>query len=138
MKNFFADFRNFLMRGNVLDLAIGVVIGTSFNNITTSLVNNVITPPLGILLGNIDFKNWGLNLGGSVNIQYGLFIQAVISFIITAFALFLLIKFIAHVKRIAKDDPAPPPPTPAEKTPELVVLEEIRDSLKNQSGPASI
>ena len=119
------------MRGNVLDLAVGVVIGTAFNNITNSLVNNIITPPLGLLLGRIDFKNWGINLGGNVNIQYGLFIQAVISFIITAFALFLMVRFANRVEKLAKHDPAPEPPPPAAKSPELVVLEQIRDMLKD-------
>jgi large conductance mechanosensitive channel len=135
MKNFFKDFKEFLMRGNVLDLAIGVVIGTAFNNITNSLVNNIITPPLGLLLGRIDFKNWGLNLGGSVNIQYGLFIQAVISFIITAFALFLLIKLVARLKRPSK---AEQEAEETKKSAELVVLEQIRDSLKNQPSQTSI
>ena len=130
MKAFFADFKEFTMRGNVIDLAIGIVIGTAFNSVITSLVNNIITPPLGLLIGRIDFAAWALNLGGSVNIKYGLFVQAVISFIFTAFALFLIIKFIGRVRRLSKNDPPPPPPTPSEKTPELIVLEEIRDSLK--------
>jgi len=131
MKHFFDDFKKFVMRGNVVELAVGVVIGTAFNNVTNSLVTNIITPPLGLLLGRIDFKNWGLNLGGNVNIQYGLFIQAIISFIITAFALFLLIKFVSRIERLRKNEPAPPPPAPAEKSPELVVLEQIRDELKS-------
>lgn len=134
MKHLASDFKEFMMRGNVIDLAIGVVIGTAFNNIVSSLVANIITPPLGLLLGRIDFKNWGLNLGGNVNIEYGLFVQAVISFVITALALFLLIKFIARVKRLSRNDPPPPPPAPAEKSPELVVLEEIRDSLKRRAA----
>ena len=117
------------MRGNVIDLAVGVVIGTAFNNITNSLVNNIITPPLGLLLNGIDFKNWALNLGGNVNIQYGLFIQAIISFIITAFVLFLIIRFVNRLEKLAKNDPAPEPPPPAAKSPELIVLEQIRDTL---------
>jgi len=132
MKSFFAEFRKFALRGNVLDLAIGIVIGTAFSNITNSLVNNIITPPLGLLLGRIDFKNWALNLGGDVNIQYGLFIQAVVSFIITAFALFLMVRFVNRLERLAKNDPPAEPPPPSAKSPELVVLEEIRDSLKNE------
>lgn len=132
MKNFFGDFKDFIKRGNVIELAVGIVIGTAFNSVTTSLVNNIITPPLGLLLGRIDFKNWAVNLGGNVNIQYGLFVQAIISFIITAFALFLLIKFITRLRRLAKNDPPPPPPAPAEKSPELVVLEQIRDTLNSK------
>ncbi len=130
MKTFFEEFRKFALRGNVIDLAVGVVIGTAFNNITNSLVNNIITPPLGLLLGKIDFKDLTLNLGGTVEIQYGLFIQSVIAFIITAFALFLLVRGLNRLQELAKRDPAPEPPAPAEKSPELVVLEEIRDSLK--------
>jgi large conductance mechanosensitive channel len=129
VKSFLDDFKKFVMRGNVIDLAVGVVIGTAFNNVVTSLVNNIVTPPLGLLLGRIDFKNLGLNLGGNVNVQYGLFIQAIISFLITAFALFLLVKFLSRVQRLAKYDPAPEPPPPAMKSPELIVLEEIRDRL---------
>jgi large conductance mechanosensitive channel len=134
MKNFFGDFKDFIKRGNVIDLAVGIVIGTAFNSVTTSLVTNIITPPLGLLLGRIDFKNWAVNLGGQVNIQYGLFVQAIISFVITAFALFLVIKFIAHMKRLAKEDPPPPPPAPSEKSPELVVLEQIRDELSGKTA----
>jgi large conductance mechanosensitive channel len=129
MKTFFQEFRKFIMRGNVLDLAIGVVIGTAFNNITTSLVNNIITPPLGLLLNGVDFKSWAINLGGNVNIQYGLFIQAVITFLITAFALFLVVRFANRIEKLAKHDPPPEPPPPAAKSPELVVLEQIRDML---------
>lgn len=122
------DFKKFILRGNVLDLAIGIMIGTSFNGIVNSLVNNIITPPLGLLLGRIDFKDWGVNLGGSVKIQYGLFVQAVISFIITAFVLFLIIELITKLRRPKDDSPAP-----VEKTAELLVLEEIRDELRGAS-----
>ena len=132
MKTFIDDFKKFILRGNVLDLAIGIMIGTSFNGIVNSLVNNIITPPLGLLLGRIDFKDWGVNLGGSVKIQYGLFVQAIISFVITAFVLFLIIELITKLRR-PKDEP-----TPAEKTPELLVLEEIRDELKGGAAQAAI
>jgi len=131
MRTFLQEFRKFIMRGNVLDLAIGVVIGTAFNNITNSLVNNIITPPLGLLLNGIDFKSWALNLGGDVNIQYGLFIQAIISFLITAFVLFLIVRFANRIEKLAKNDPPAEPPPPAAKSPELVVLEEILSTLKD-------
>lgn len=137
-EGFFGEFKKFVMRGNIFDLAIGIVIGTAFNAVVSSFVSDIITPPLGLLLGRIDFTKWALNLGGEVNIKYGLFIQATISFLITAFALFLFIRFKGHLERLAKNDPPPPPPTPAEKSPELVVLEEIRDSLKNHEPSASI
>ena len=131
MKNFFEEFKKFALRGNVIDLAVGVVIGTAFSNITNSLVTNVITPPLGLLTGKIDFQNLVIPLGGDVSIKYGLFIQAIINFILVALALFLMIRFINRLERAAKrkkeleEQAAPPPP----KDPQLVVLEEIRDQL---------
>lgn len=125
MKSFFEEFKKFALRGNVMDLAIGIVIGTAFSAITNSLVTNIITPPLGLLMGRIDFQNLVLNLGGTVSIKYGLFLQAVVNFVIVALALFVVIRFI---NRIAPKKPEEVP-APA-KSPELMVLEEIRDSLK--------
>ncbi|MES2225439.1 MAG: large-conductance mechanosensitive channel protein MscL [Patescibacteria group bacterium] len=130
MKSFLEEFKKFALRGNVLDLAVGVVIGTAFSNITTSLVTNVITPPIGLLLGRIDFKDWALNLGGSVNIQYGLFIQSVIDFVIIAFVLFLVIRFINRLEKVARKEQEEGITPQANKSAELIVLEEIRDSLK--------
>jgi large conductance mechanosensitive channel len=129
MKSFFAEFRAFALRGNILDLAIGIVIGTAFNNIVTSFVTNILTPPLGLLTGKINFKDLVWNPAGSVKIEYGLFIQSIISFVITAFGLFLIIRLINRLEKIAQKEP--PVPTPdAAKSDELLVLEEIRDSLK--------
>lgn len=124
MESFLEEFKKFALRGNVMDLAIGVVIGTAFSNITNSLVTNIITPPLGLLLGRIDFQNLVLNLGGTVTIKYGVFLQAVIDFIIIALVLFIAIRFI---NRVMKQDPKEAPPA---KSAELMVLEEIRDELK--------
>ncbi|HEX2792183.1 MAG TPA: large conductance mechanosensitive channel protein MscL [Candidatus Paceibacterota bacterium] len=130
MKSFFEEFKKFALRGNSIDLAVGVVIGAAFTAITNSLVTNIITPPIGLLIGGIDFSSLGIELGGDAVIQYGLFIEAVMNFLITAFALFLFVKFINRVVHLArkaeKDGTAPQ----AEKSPELAVLEEIRDSLK--------
>lgn len=130
MKTFFGEFKEFALRGNVIDLAVGIVIGAAFTTITNSLVADIITPPLGLLMGNIDFADLVIALGGDVVIRYGHFIQAVISFLITALVLFLIIRFVNRLQHIARKEQeegtAPPPP----KTPELVVLEEIRDSLK--------
>jgi large conductance mechanosensitive channel len=129
MNTFFGEFKKFIMRGNVIDLAVGVVIGTAFNSVVNALVNDIITPPLGLLLGRIDFQDWALNLGGDVNVRYGLFLQAVLSFVITAFALFLLVRFVNRLERVTrKKRPAEVPPEA--KSPELAVLEQIRDSLK--------
>ena len=134
MKSFLEEFRKFALRGNVVDLAIGVVIGTAFNNITNSLVTNIITPPLGLLLGRIDFQNWVVGVGGSATIKYGLFVQSVVQFIITALAIFIVIRSLNRLQHLARNDPAPEPPPPAAKSPELVVLEDIRDMLKKQSA----
>ena len=130
MKTFLEEFKAFALRGNVLDLAIGVVIGTAFSNITNSLVMNIITPPIGLLLGKIDFKDLAFNLGGSVNIQYGLFIQALLDFIIIAFVLFLFVRFINRVIHAERHKKPQPEDT---KSPEVVLLEEIRDELKKRT-----
>lgn len=121
---FIQEFKAFALRGNALDLAVGVVIGAAFNAIVTSLVTNILTPPLSLLTGGIDFAHLEVAIPNTdAVIAYGLFIQALISFVITAFALFLLIRFI---NKFAKKEEAA---TPA-KSAELAVLEEIRDSLK--------
>ncbi len=132
MQSFFGEFKTFIMRGNVIDLAVGVVIGTAFNNVVNSFVTNVITPPIGLLTGKINFADQAINLGGSVKIQYGLFLQALISFTLTALVIFLLIRFINRIERVArrkKQEESTEPPAPAD-TPEVSLLKEIRDTLK--------
>jgi large conductance mechanosensitive channel len=126
MTTFVQEFKTFALRGNALDLAVGVVIGAAFNGIVNSLVTDVLTPPIGLLMGGVDFSTLAFVLSGDAAIHYGRFIQATISFIITAFALFLLVKFINTFLRKAQEEPKAPAP----KSDELVVLEEIRDSLK--------
>lgn len=133
VKGFFSEFQTFASRGNFLDLAVGFVIGASFSAVTTSLVTNIITPPLGLLLGKINFSDLAIPLGGTVKISYGLFFQSLISFIITAFALFIMVRFINQLKELAVVDQeaeAAAPPSPPDSA-ELMVLKEIRDSLKN-------
>ncbi len=132
------EFKEFAMRGNVIDLAIGVIIGAAFGKIVTSLVNDVLMPPIGLLLGNVDFSNLFLNLNGSYDtveaatsagapiVKYGLFINTVIDFVIVAFVIFLVVKGINQLKK--KQEAAPPPgPSAQEK-----LLMEIRDLLKAQ------
>ena len=132
------EFKEFAMRGNVVDLAIGVIIGAAFGKIITSLVNDVLMPPIGLLLGNVDFSNLFLNLNGSYEtveaattagapiVKYGLFINTVIDFVIVAFVIFLVVKGINKLKK--KQEAAPPPgPSAQEK-----LLMEIRDVLKAQ------
>jgi large conductance mechanosensitive channel len=134
------EFREFISRGNVVDLAVGVIIGAAFTAIVNSLVNDIIMPPLGLLIGGIDFSNFFLTLkggsfpsvdaakaAGAVTINYGLFFNALIRFLIVAFAIFIIVKQINRFHR--KEEAAPPPPPPAEQ----VLLTEIRDLLKQRT-----
>jgi large conductance mechanosensitive channel len=123
MKNFLKEFRDFAMKGNVLDLAIGVVIGAAFGKIVTSLVSDVLMPIIGILLGQLDFSALSLTVGEST-VRYGLFLQSVIDFIIVAFCIFILIK---KVNRFHKKKQEEALGEPAE---EIQLLQEIRDLLR--------
>jgi large conductance mechanosensitive channel len=133
------EFREFAMRGNVVDLAVGIILGAAFTTIVNSLVNDLIMPPLGLAIGGIDFSNFFVTLkggsystleaakaAGAVTVNYGLFINAVIRFVIVAFAIFILVRQINRLQRQkAKEAPAAPP-VPAR---EEVLLTEIRDLL---------
>ncbi|MBU2103522.1 large conductance mechanosensitive channel protein MscL [Patescibacteria group bacterium] len=134
MKEFFQEFKKFALRGNAVDLAIGIVVGASFTAVTNSLVNNIITPPLSLLTKGINFEDLSFSIPNTdAAIQYGLFVQAIISFIITAFALFLLVRFINKMTVAARKEQEEGKTPPSQKSPELVVLEEIRDSLQKES-----
>lgn len=122
------EFREFIMRGNVLDLAVAVIIGGAFGAIVTSLVNDIIMPLVGILMGGVDFAGLGLQVG-SATVLYGNFIQAIINFLIIALALFLVIKAANRVMRKKVEEPAPPAATAEEK-----LLTEIRDLLAAQNS----
>lgn len=137
--SFIQEFKAFAMRGNVVDLAVAVVIGGAFGKIVDSLVKDIVMPLVGGLTGGVDFKNLYLNLGGQVFdsleaaekagaplIKYGLFINSVVNFTIIAFAIFLAVKAINSLKREEEAAPAAPAPTPED----IVLLREIRDSLK--------
>lgn len=137
--SFGQEFKEFAMRGNVVDLAVGVVIGGAFGKIVTSLVQDVIMPPLGAILGGVDFKQLFINLSGQTFetlaeaekagvplIKYGAFIQTIVDFTIIAFAIFVAVKAINKLKRQEEAAPAAPPPTPED----IVLLREIRDALK--------
>jgi large conductance mechanosensitive channel len=141
----FKEFREFAVKGNVLDMAVGVIIGAAFGTIVTSLVNDVIMPPIGLMLGGIDFADLFLLLrngepagpyltladakeAGAVTLNYGVFINAVISFMIVAFAVFMLIRSFNRLKR--HEETAPPPP--ASPPEDVVLLREIRDLLKTR------
>lgn len=138
------EFREFAMRGSVIDLAVGVVIGGAFGLIVTSLVNDVIMPPVGLLTGGVDFSNLFVTLrdgakaagpyaslaqakdAGAVTVNLGIFINTLIQFVIVAFAIFILIRAVNRMKR--EEAPPPAPPTPSE-----TLLGEIRDLLKTRS-----
>jgi large conductance mechanosensitive channel len=135
----FDEFKKFAVRGNVVDLAVGVIIGASFTGIVTSLVNDVIMPPVGLALGGVDFANFFVVIKGSravdtlaaakaakdVTINYGLFINAIINFLIVAFVLFLLLR---QLNKLTAPKPAPEAAPPED----VLLLREIRDSLKSR------
>jgi len=139
----FQEFKTFIARGSVIDLAVGVIIGAAFTAIVSSLVNDVIMPPIGLLLGGIDFSNFFINLSGgdyptlkaaqdagAVTINYGQFVNAVIKFLIVAFVIFLVVKQVNKLNALGKKPAAPaaPPPPPRSE----VLLAEIRDLLKQR------
>ncbi len=133
MKKFFDDFKAFAMRGNVIDLAFAVIIGTAFGKIVSSLVDNIIMPPIGFLIGGVNFSDLAVSLqtgvGEPVLIEYGIFVQSLIDFAIIALVLFMVLKVIANLQK--KKDSAPEQaPEEVIKTDEVRLLEEIRDLLK--------
>lgn len=130
------EFREFIARGNVIDLAVGVIIGAAFNGIVKSLVDQVIMPPIGLLTGGLDFsklelvlrpENTATEAVEKVAIQYGAFINTVIQFLIVAVVVFLLVKLVNEIRR--KDAEAPAPAQPPAPTPQEKLLTEIRDLL---------
>lgn len=129
------EFKTFAMRGNVVDMAIGIIIGGAFGKIVSSFVADVIMPPLGMLLGKVDFSELAVTLQeagegvAAVTLNYGKFIQTIVDFIIIAFAIFMVIKGMNALKK--KEEAAPPPP-PAEPPKQEVLLTEIRDLLKQK------
>jgi large conductance mechanosensitive channel len=137
--SFIQEFKDFAMRGNVVDLAVGVVIGGAFGKIVDSLVKDIIMPMVGALMGGTDFKQLYINLGstaydtmelaekaGAPLIKYGVFINSMVDFVIIAFAIFVAVKAINSLKRKEEAAPAAPAPTPED----VVLLREIRDALK--------
>ncbi len=135
---FFSEFRAFAMRGNVVDLAVGVIIGASFGKIVSTLVDNVIMPPIGLMIGQVDFAKlqWVLQPDDPatkavdpVAIQYGLFLNAILQFMLVAFCVFVIVKVMNRMREKEAEKPADPPaPTPTEH-----LLTEIRDELKRRA-----
>jgi len=133
------EFKKFIARGNVIDLAVGIIIGAAFTGIVNSLVKDIIMPPIGKLMGGIDFSNFFINLSdgeyatlkaaqeaGAATINYGLFFNQVINFLIVAFAVFILVKQVNRFHRKEELEPTVPPPR------QEILLEEIRDLLKKK------
>ncbi len=127
MKNFIEEFKAFAVRGNVVDLAVAVVIGAAFGKIVSSLVENVIMPLIGLLLGGVNFTTWTLKLGGVAEIKYGLFVQSIFDFTIIALAIFVAIKL---MKKLQDKEAEKKAEKPKEISEEVLLLREIRDSLK--------
>ena len=136
------EFKEFAMKGNVLDMAIGVIMGWSFGKIFSSLVSDVLMPPIGLLMGRVDFSSLFINLSdtshpslvaakaaGAPTLNYGVFLQSVFDFLIIAFAIFILVK---QVNRFRREAPAPPPAPLPEPTNEEKLLMEIRDLLRGR------
>ncbi len=135
------EFKEFAMKGNVLDMAIGVIIGGAFGKIVSSMVSDVLMPPIGLLMGKVDFSSLFIDLSqtsppslaaakaaGAPTLNYGVFLQSMFDFIIIAFVIFMLVK---QVNRFRQEAP-PPPPAPPEPTNEEKLLTEIRDLLKGR------
>lgn len=140
MKKILQEFKEFAMRGNMIDMAVGIIIGAAFGKIVSSLVADVIMPPLGLLVGGVDFTDLSVTLKQATDgepavvLRYGAFIQTVVDFLIIAFSIFLLVKGINSLRRKKEDTPAPVPPAP---TQEEKLLTEIRDILKKESSVSS-
>ncbi len=128
------EFKTFAMRGNVMDMAVGIVIGVAFGKIVTSLVNDVIMPPIGLLMGGVDFSHLAVVLksaAGSepaVTLKYGMLINTVIDFLIVVFAIFMVVKGMNALKRKKEEAPVAPPPPPVQE----MLLRDIRDILRSK------
>ncbi|MFG6373592.1 MAG: large-conductance mechanosensitive channel protein MscL [Oscillospiraceae bacterium] len=140
-KGFFGEFKEFIARGNVMDMAVGVIIGGAFGKISTSLVNDIIMPLISMLTGGVGFSAWKWVLKAAVGetpevaVNFGVFLATILDFIIIAFAVFCMIKAINHLHRKKAEAPAEPEPEPTpEPSAEEALLTEIRDLLKEQKS----
>ncbi len=128
MKKFFSEFKEFALKGNMFDLAVGLIIGTAFNAVVKSIVENIFMPIVSIIIGGHDFSALAITVGESAVIPYGAFIQSIINFLVTAFSLFVIVKSINRFKK--KEEVEEAEETIEEKAADIVLLEEIRDALK--------
>ena len=129
---FLEEFKTFIQRGNVMDLAVGVIIGSAFGKIVTSLVDDILMPIIGAIIGGIDFSNLSLKIGNA-NIKYGMFLNNIINFLIIAFCIFILVKFINKILPKKPEEPKKEP----KKSDEVILLEQIRDELKKKNKQKS-
>jgi large conductance mechanosensitive channel protein len=125
----FKEFKEFISKGNVLDLAVGVIVGGAFGKIVTSLVDDIIMPIIGLIIGGIDFSGLSLKIG-EATVKYGMFIQNIVNFLIIAFSIFLVVKAVNKMRRIKPEKEEPP--VEPKKSNEEILLTEIRDLLKNK------
>lgn len=126
-KGFFGEFKEFIARGNVMDMAVGIIVGSAFTAIVTSLVGDIFTPIIGLILGGINFAGMAVTIG-EASINFGNFIQAIINFLLTAFVVFCMVRMMNKMRRKKEEEPAPAPePTP---DPTVELLTEIRDLMK--------
>ena len=148
-KSIFTEFKEFISKGNVIDMAVGVIIGGAFTKIVNSVVSDLITPALGLLTGNIDFADLKVVLSEAVMegdtvvkeelaIRYGVFLDALINFLLIAICVFIMVKVINTIRtkaeQLKKKEEEAAPPAPPAPDPQVVLLEEIRDLLKNEKG----
>ena len=126
MRNIIKEFKDFINKGNVVDLAVGVIIGTAFSKIVTSLVNDLLMPLIGVIIGGLDFTNLSITIKDAT-IMYGSFIQNIIDFLIIAFCVFMFVKFINKISRKKEEPKKEEKP---KKDDQIILLEEIRDLLK--------
>ena len=129
MKGFVSEFKAFAVKGNVIDLAVAVVIGAAFGKIVSSLVANIITPLIGLVMGGVDFSGMSYVVGSAV-VTYGVFVQSVIDFVIVAFVIFMVVKGINKAQEMTSEEKEEEVAKPAEPSAEVKLLTEIRDSLK--------
>ena len=125
------EFRQFILRGNVIDMAVGIIIGAAFGKIVSSLVADVLMPPIGVLIGGVDFTGFKIQIAPEAYLEYGKFIQTTFDFVITAFAVFLVIKLSNRLRR-THEEKAVEAPKAAVPSKEELLLTEIRDLLKSQ------
>jgi len=130
---FFEEFKKFALKSNVVDMAVGVIIGTAFGKIVSSLVNDILMPLIGLLLGGVNFTELKIGVSAESSINYGMFLQNVIDFFIIAFSVFIFIKVVTSLSKLGKKEESEEEKKEEKKTDDVLLLEEIRDLLKEKA-----